>query len=263
MALALLACGYTGAEIGDLLNRSLKPSLFRKNWRAIAVMLGLGLGGFKKTLSIFNTVPVLNLIKSLAGDRRLEDLEIPLVLQATDFDTGEGVELDSGRLGDAVYASIAAYPFFHPIQVDGRWLFDGAFSAPMPILPAARRGVDLILAVDFSEKLQTNPTSFLEALVHLHKVLSKSVAQSQMLASFDLYGHDLVHVKVRFPTYIQLWETDAFARIQEAGKQAVAEFGAEILALVQGPSPREGPGPDATAGVPASPHAHTPPKDPP
>lgn len=258
LTLTLLACGHTGQDMGTMFSQSLKPSLFRKDWLNIAIMLGLRTKGFKKSLSIFNTLPVFKLIKSLVGDRRLEDLDVPLVLQATDFDTGEGVELDSGSLVDAVYASCAAYPFFHPIQINGRWLFDGAFSAPMPILPAARRSVDIVLAVDFSEKLQRNPTSFIEAMVHLNKVLSKSVAQSQMLASIGLHGHEIVHVKVRFPSYIQIWETGAYALIQEAGKRAVAEYGDEILALLQGRAAPMEPGPEplqaAPAGSPTSPH---------
>jgi NTE family protein len=234
LILTLLACGYTSKDMGEMFSRCLKPSLFRKDWLNIASMLGLRTKGFNKSLSVFSTVPVFRLIRSLVGDMRLEDLEVPLVLQATDFDTGEGVELDSGNLVEAVYASCAAYPFFHPIQIDGRWLFDGMFSAPMPILPAARRGVDIVIAMDFSEKLQSNPKTFIEAMVHLNKVLSKSVAQSQMLASIDLHGHEIVHVKVRFPSYIQIWETAAYERILAAGTQAVEEYGDEILAQIRG-----------------------------
>jgi NTE family protein len=168
------------------------------------------------------------------GDRRLEDLDIPLVLQATDFDTGEGVELDSGNLAQSVYASCAAYPFLHPIQLNGRWLFDGAFSAPLPILPAVRRGIDIVLAMDFSEKLQPKPKSFFEAMIQVNKVLGRAVAQSQMLASIDLYPHEIIQIKVRFPGFIQIWEVDAYDRIQAAGRQAVEEYGAEILSLVRG-----------------------------
>lgn len=230
----LRACGYPIDEFREVFKRVITPALFPKDWGSIAAMLGLKPGPFSYRVSIFKSRHILATIRSLTGSRRLEDLDPPLVLQATDFDTGEGVELDHGDMAEAIYASCAAYPFLHPIQIGGRWLFDGAFSAPLPHLAAVRRGVDLVLAVDFSEKLKGRPANFLEALVHINKVFIQSVAQSQALASIDLHGHDAVFVKVRFPRYINLWDTDAFDQILAAGQAAVEEYGQEILAMAQG-----------------------------
>lgn len=239
------ACGYPISQWRSIFKRVTTPALFPKDWGSIATMLGLRPGAFDYKVSIFKSSRVLAVIRSLAGDRRLEDLDPPLVLQATDFDTGESVELDHGDMAEAIYASCAAYPFFHPIRIGGRWLFDGAFSAPLPLLPAVRRGVGLVIAVDFSEKLKGRPSNFLEALVHIQKVFIKSVAQSQALASLDLHGHDAVFVKVRFPDYINIWETDAYERILAAGQEAVAEYGEEILAMARSLAP-----PGAARGAP-------------
>jgi len=236
ITLALWACGYQGHDM-KAFSRHLHPALFTKNWRSIAIMFGLIRKGFNKSLSLFKTEPIFAALRNMYGDRRLEDLDPPLILQATDFETGEGVELDSGSLVEAVYASCAAYPFLHPVHLNGRWLFDGVFSAPLPILPAVRRGVDVVLAVDFSERLQPEPRSFFGAMIHVNKVLGRAVAQSQMLASIDLHPHEIIHIKVRFSGFTPIWETDAFERIQVAGRQAVAEYGAEILELVKGGGP--------------------------
>lgn len=236
LALAMLACGVPTGEMAAAFRRILRPGLFVKDWGSIARMLGMGGRTFHRDVSIFKSRPLMAEIRGVVGDARLEGLALPLVLQATDFDTGEGVELTSGCLADAIYASCAAYPFLHPIALGGRWLFDGCFSAPLPVLPAVRRGMDLVIAMDFSERLRGNPANFLAALEHTHKVLVKSVAQSQALASIDLHGHDVVYVKARFPAYINLWETDAYDRILAAGREAVEEFGEEILAQAKGPS---------------------------
>lgn len=230
----LMVCGVPVAEWRDFFRQALTPSLFIKDWRSIATMLGLRPGTFDHRVSIFKSDPLLALIRKHAGTRRLEDLDPPLVLQATDFDTGESVELDRGELAEAVYASCAAYPFLRPIRIDGRWLFDGAFSAPLPMLPAVRRGMDLILAVDFSDRPHGPPRNFIGALAHIQRIFIKSVAQSQALASIDLHGHESVYVKVRFQESINLWDVHAFERILAAGLQSVEEYGEEILAAVQG-----------------------------
>jgi NTE family protein len=241
LVLLALSCGYASSELGALFKGLLKPSLFPKDWSNLASMVGLRRKAFHRSQSVFKTDPIRKELRRLLGDRRMEDFGVPLILQATDFDTGEGVELDSGDLADAVYASIACYPFFHPIQLNGRWLFDGAFSAPLPILPAVRRGVDFIIAMDFSEKLKANPANFFEAMVHLHKIVGKAVSQSQMLASIDFNGGEMVYVKVRFPSSTNLWETSAYDQILEAGRQAVEEFGPEILAQIKDLTARQNP----------------------
>jgi len=230
LALLALSCGYASSELGAFFKQVLKPSLFPKDWLNLLNMLGLRRKPFHKTQSVFKTAPIRKELRRQVGDRRLEDCPVPLVLQATDFETGEGVELDSGDLVDSVYASIACYPFFHPIQLNGRWLFDGAFSAPLPILPAVRRGMDFIIAMDFSEKLRANPPNFMAAMMHLHQVVGMAVAQSQVLASIDLNGGEIALAKVRFAKVLNLWDTHAYDRILEAGRQAVDEFGPDILA---------------------------------
>ena len=67
-------------------------------------------------------------------------------------------------------------------------------------------------------------------MMHLHQVVGMAVAQSQMLASIDLNGGEIALAKVRFAKVLNLWDTHAYDRILEAGRQAVDEFGPDILA---------------------------------
>ena len=230
--LAVWACGHRGQDM-EVIWKRVNAGIFIRDWRSIASMLGVG-WGFTKDLCIFKPGPVFKALETLFGGRRLEDLDPPLVLQSTDFETGEGVELESGDLVQTVYASCAAYPFLHPIRLHGRWLFDGVFSSPVPILPAVRRGVDIILAMDFMEKLRPEPKNLFEAMRHLDNVIGRSIYQSQTLASIDLHRHEILQMKVRFNEVgvTQMWDTTAFERIQAAGRQAVAEYGSEILLLI-------------------------------
>ncbi|MGF1648456.1 MAG: patatin-like phospholipase family protein [Kineosporiaceae bacterium] len=80
------------------------------------------------------------------GDVTFEDLQVPLVVVATDRRTRERVLIDSGRLAPALMAS-AAIPFVFPaIDVGGRTLVDGGFSDVLPVQVAVARGAARVLA---------------------------------------------------------------------------------------------------------------------
>lgn len=76
--------------------------------------------------------------------RRLEEATIPLRIVATDLVTGELVVLEEGDLVQALLASAAVPTIFPPVQVDGRWLFDGGVVANVPISIAAQIGADRV-----------------------------------------------------------------------------------------------------------------------
>lgn len=63
---------------------------------------------------------------------RLEDARLPLVIAATDVETGELVLLRSGPVSEAVRASCALPGVFAPVPWEGRVLVDGGFVEPVP-----------------------------------------------------------------------------------------------------------------------------------
>ena len=84
---------------------------------------------------------------------RFDDLRRPLFVGATDQDTARAV-----LFGDeahrhvpvhlAVQASCALVPFYPPVEVDGRWYVDGAFSRTTNMRVAAQRGATLVILID-------------------------------------------------------------------------------------------------------------------
>lgn len=86
------------------------------------------------------------LIADGIGDVAFEDLQVPLVVVATDRRTRERVLIDSGPLAPALMAS-AAIPYVFPaVDVGGRSLVDGGFSDVLPVQVAVRRGSVRVLA---------------------------------------------------------------------------------------------------------------------
>lgn len=89
-----------------------------------------------------------------------EQLKIPLVIVATDLNSGELVPIASGNLDDAVVASCSIPLLYVPCQHYGRVLVDGGIINPVPVRVAKDLGAEFIIAVDLSELLpKTFPTN--------------------------------------------------------------------------------------------------------
>lgn len=83
------------------------------------------------------------------GDLNIEDTPVPLHITATDFGTGDLVELRTGPVARAIRASLAIPFAFSPVEIDGRQLVDGYLSDPLPISVAMKHGARVIVAVGF------------------------------------------------------------------------------------------------------------------
>lgn len=79
--------------------------------------------------------------------KTFEELNIPLGVTATDFNSGEGVVFHSGSIIDPVRASCAYPGMFLPVQIRGRYLVDGMLSHPVPTRPLREMGAERVLAV--------------------------------------------------------------------------------------------------------------------
>ncbi|MEI2734450.1 MAG: patatin-like phospholipase family protein [Rhodoblastus sp.] len=65
--------------------------------------------------------------------KTVEGLPIPFAAVATEISTGHEIWLRSGPLARALNASYALPGLLEPLNVDGRWLFDGALVNPIPV----------------------------------------------------------------------------------------------------------------------------------
>lgn len=146
---ALAAAGLGAAAARRTVERLLTRELFaRRDARGLLTLLGCRLDGRP---GLLRPDAILRMYREVFGARRIEELPLPLALQATDLDTGEGVVLRRGPVVDALYASSAAPPLLPPIKLDGRWLADGALSDPAPLAalpPAALRLAVLTIGPD-------------------------------------------------------------------------------------------------------------------
>lgn len=78
----------------------------------------------------------------------LQALPTPLVVVATDMNTGESLALNHGDTPRALRASSAVPGLYEPVQIGERVLADGQIASPMPVGMARRLGARVVVAVD-------------------------------------------------------------------------------------------------------------------
>lgn len=84
------------------------------------------------------------------GDLRLEDLPKPFAAVAADLATGHEIWLREGPAVPAIRASYALPGAFAPINIDNRWLIDGALVNPVPVSVCRAMGARLVIAISMN-----------------------------------------------------------------------------------------------------------------
>jgi len=80
----------------------------------------------------------------------IEQLARKFVAVATELGTGHEVWLNKGSLVNALNASIALPGIFRPVQINGRWLIDGALVNPIPVSVCRALGARIVIAVNLN-----------------------------------------------------------------------------------------------------------------
>lgn len=91
---------------------------------------------------------IINTLVDLVGDQRIEDLPIRFTAVASEIEEEKEIWLTSGRLFDAIRASISLPLFFTPFDYKGTPLIDGGVLNPVPIAPTFGDDTDLTIAVN-------------------------------------------------------------------------------------------------------------------
>lgn len=153
---ALIAAGYTPAQMAVLWSGFERKTLFPFNWRILWQ-------GWTAP-ALFRADRLARVLKSALPVRRFEELRIPLIVTATDLQSAEALYLDSGDLLPALLASTALPPYLPPVECRGHHLIDGGVVANMPIGEAIARGATRIFALSCHclQELAAPPRTVLE-----------------------------------------------------------------------------------------------------
>jgi NTE family protein len=102
---------------------------------------------------------IINSLIDLVGDQLIEELPVQFTAVATDIQNQKEIWLRSGKLFDAIRASISLPLFFTPVRRNGIDLIDGGVLNPVPIAPTFGDATDLTIAVNLNGDLQAPQTS--------------------------------------------------------------------------------------------------------
>jgi NTE family protein len=89
-----------------------------------------------------------SVLDSKLSEVAIESLSKRFVAVATEIGTGHEIWLSRGRLVQAMRASYALPGIFRPVNIDGRWLFDGALVNPIPVSVCRALGARYVIAVN-------------------------------------------------------------------------------------------------------------------
>lgn len=166
-------------------------------------------------------------LRLVTRDLRLEEMTPPLVVAATDIETGEKVVLDEGPAAPAVLASSAVPGIFPPISHAGRKLMDGAILERVPVSVARELGAEAVVAVSlgFPRPGQKIPVR------NAFEVILKSFD----LMQWEIFRHseEMADVHIR-PAFTPPSDGESSAEaLLEQGREAARAAVPAVLALLR------------------------------
>jgi NTE family protein len=209
-----------------------KDLLTKTDYRALLSIAGLPFGRFDKSCGLLKPDLALNAYKTMFGERRIEDLQIRTMFQATDLLSGEPVLLTKGLLREAVYASGALFPLLPPLCIDGRWLMDGIYSSPLPVMEAVNNDMDVVIAMTYEERTTVESKGFVPYFMRCHGYSHHWLQRHQTALSVEMHHHEIVFINVVFDKFISLRSVRRIPEILKEGKNAVEQKKVEILAVI-------------------------------
>ena len=212
-----------GGDIDEaiaLFTEGWKDSFDQIDYLSLASAVFPRLFGFKGSAHLVKDTRINAGIAAYAGERLIEDLPIPLHMIATDFLTGERVQLSKGRIADAIRATIAMPLILPPWELDGRRLVDGGVSDPLPVAVAVKEGADIIIAVGFEDTLNTSFKSGLGMVSQLTSLLVNNLYRAQFAFYNLTHDAETLIIVPQFDRDVGLNDTHLIPYLVERGAAA-------------------------------------------
>ena len=189
------------------------------------------LAGFDADFGLRDSRLIAERIAHAFGPVWIEELPTTLRVAATDAMHGTPVVLRSGRLVDALRASVAVPFIFPSVLVDGRRLVDGVISDPLPIAAAADAHAVLTLGFEGAMPRKVDRPARLVAQVSTALINN---LQRARIAAAQAGGQRVLALELALERRVGLWETAALRSVYEAGKRAAEQQLPAIRALLEG-----------------------------
>ncbi|MDH4393783.1 MAG: patatin-like phospholipase family protein [Aquabacterium sp.] len=230
---ALVAVGHNAQQAmvlaRTLWSRNITSQRRLRAWLELALPR---LAGFDQRFALRDDRLIRQQLQAAFGDLQIQNLRLPLQVQASDAETGASVVLRHGPLAEALRASIALPFLFAPQCIGGRWLVDGSLSDPLPLGLAPADHVQV--AVGFRVPCPRCASSASRLATRSTAALSNNLLDARTAAADT---SRLVLMLPALPQRIGLFDTEAMPALIEIGRQAALAALPRLQALL-GTGPR-------------------------
>jgi NTE family protein len=238
----MVAGTSAGAIVGAMYASNLRTDLMMEysldpTWKTFNIMGDptLGRSGFLKGHKIEKLISGF-----LGGDPDFKDLKIPFSAVATDIDTGEEIIINTGKVMDAIRASISLPGIFTVVKREERFLVDGGLTTPVPIHVVKDMGADFVIAVCVSPGVsrRINDTHKMRPAAHKEPNIFQILMQSFYITTWTLAHSSLRAADVVIEPEIDHISSSDFKLADElveqgriAGEKALPEIRKKLAAL--------------------------------
>jgi NTE family protein len=123
------------------------------------------------------------IIRTLTGDRTIEQLKMPFATVSACLEDGTTRVFKSGKVSDAVRASISIPGVFEPVMLEGKTYVDGGVQDRVPATVARGMGADIVIAVDVGYRGEPRPTpkNIIDVMIVSFELLEWEAMKNRML----------------------------------------------------------------------------------
>lgn len=213
---ALVAVGHN-AQQAMVLARTLwsRAVTSQRRPRALLELALPRLAGFDDRFALRDDRLIRQQLQAAFGDLQIQDLRLPLQVQACDAETGASVVLRHGPLAEALRASIALPFLFAPQRIGGRLLADGSLCDPLPLGLAPPDHVQV--ALGFRAPFPQRASSASRLATRTTAALSNNLLDARTAAADS---SRLVLMLPDLPRRIGLFDTEAMPALIDIGRHA-------------------------------------------
>jgi NTE family protein len=154
------------------------------------------------------------------AESTFEDTILPLHIVATNLYTGERVVISTGRILDAIRASIAIPMIFSPWKIGDQLLVDGAVCDPLPIDVAIQEGSDVIAAVGFEMPTRKRMNSYTAVTTHFNSIYMNTILRSTFAFYNAVHHAEIIPILPDFEKPVGTFDTGQIPYIIERGEKA-------------------------------------------
>ena len=175
---------------------------------------------FTENSSLIDDNVMYERLKSVFGEKTFGDTTFPLHIVATELYTGERVVISSGRLLDAIRASIAIPMIFSPWKIGDQMLVDGAVCDPLPIDVAIQQGSDVIAAVGFEMPTRKRMNSYTAVTTHFNSIYMNNILKSTFAFYNAVHHAEIIPILPDFEKPVGTFDTQQIPYIIQQGEKA-------------------------------------------